>query len=140
MIRSALIICLAAPALFSQIMPLLHQVKSMPYFQYPGLARIAKIQGRLDMVLVVENGKVVSVRPPHGVKVLPIPQLASPSIEFAKGIVFHSGISGEFDLHLIYRIIEREGHRTRMEVDPLNSTITIESDTPPFSTLPAKVQ
>jgi len=130
----------ASTSLFSQILPLRDQVKHYPFFKYPGLAVIAKIQGQLDMTLTVQNGHVVAVRPIEGVKELQIPQLAVPAEDFAKQIEFYPGTSIEITLHFIFKITDKEGYNTRMEIAPESNTITIESDRAPFLTLPRKTE
>ena len=136
-----LALCLiSSTSLFSQILPLRDQVKRLPFFRYPGLAVIAKIQGQLDMAVSVQNGQVVAVQPIEGAKQFKIPQLAIPAQDFAKQIEFHPGTSIEFRLHFIFKITDKEGYHTRMEIAPESNTITIESDRAPFLTLPRKAE
>lgn len=67
----------------------------IPFFTYPPLALIARIQGKVDLQLVVEKGKVISVNPPSGLKEFRIPQLSVPAVEVAKRFEFHPSMSGD---------------------------------------------
>ena len=137
MIRGFVIFFVANTGLISQVYPLVHQVKQIPFFRYPALAKVAKIQGRVDMVICVEKGQVTSVRPPDGQKEFRIRQLSEPAVEAAKHFEFFPGFTGEVTIHLEFRISEKEGSKSRVEFDPESNTFLIEADTPHFCALPA---